>query len=176
MSNNLVDFEHLQQYDSKIKAEISNAVSGKTDVGHSHVVDKITFKDSATVTTKWDINRLASYRNCDVKTRIAGDCHLDSDKYDMFYLTLTGAVNLIIDHNPLDTEDPESKLSAREIKVIIQTNGEEVTWNWPNTAANARRRIIWMNGDAPTYTSGVDVVDLFTVDGNDWFAYIMKNF
>jgi hypothetical protein len=176
MSNNLVDFEHLQQYTSLVKKEISNAVNQKTDVGHSHVVNSITFTPNKRTTTDWDINRLASYRNCDIKERVSGDCHLDSDTYDMFYITLTGSVNLIIDHHPLDTEEVDKKLTAREIKIIIQTNGENVSWDWPSNPSNARRRILWMNGETPTYTSGVDVIDLFTVDGDDWFAYIMKNF
>lgn len=172
MSDSLVTFENLQHYDSKIKTKISELVSDRAPAIHSHELSRIIQSDEYRTTNLADINRLAGFRMCETKVNVSGPVQLNTNNFDMFYLTLSGAITSM---QILDTatdaaiENSRSTL-ARHIKIIIKNPSAGITW--PSS-------IVWMNGTAPSYPSGytdadVDVFDLFTPDGEIWFGHYMQ--
>jgi len=173
MSDNLVTFENLQRYhnqlETKITQELNEKVSASQFRNHTHELANLTVSNDARPTTLADINRLAGFRMCSIDENAMGSIQLNTNNYDMFYLVLAGSVTISILDVPTDASITNNRSTlARHIKVIIKNPSKGITW--PDS-------VVWMNGIEPG-TSGnnsVDIVDMFTPNGEVWFANTLKS-
>lgn len=175
--DSLITFDNLRYYDQKMKAKVSGQLQEKVDKydynSHNHDLSACRADLLHTTSTVVDNARTAGFRKCKTVTSANGTVEIDTNVYDMAYLTLSGTVTITL----LDTEFDGARADnfyrgslARHIKIIIK-NPTAGSINWPES-------VVWINDETPTYTSGsnkVDVIDLFTPDGEVWFANIMKS-
>lgn len=180
MSDSLITFDNLQHYDSEIKKHIANELGDKLDKSvydnhlnsASHYLSDMIQSDTAKYTTQAEINRLQGFRRCETMENVSGTVQLMTNNFDMFYLVLSGAVtNMQLIDTATDAAVVNNNSTlARHIKIIVKNPSAGI--NWPSS-------VVWMNGEAPSYTSGytnadVDVFDLFTPDGVTWFGHYMQ--
>lgn len=176
--NNLVNFGNLKKYDQlnnyKINKKFRTLDSGKSNVGHNHSLKDLDEDDEHKTISRSDLNRLAGFRRCDINANASGNVKLNSNKYDMFYLILTGPVTISIINDRTDAildETETNNTYARHIKVIIKNPSQGVIWPIDEPS------VVWINGELPVPSEGensVDIVDLFTPDGQIWFGNYMK--
>lgn len=166
---NLIDFSGLRYYTEKIKDYITNvALYSKADAVHSHSLSQIELPVGTTVIPATDVTRVKGFRNCYIPDNTSGSISVNTDIYDMVYIEMTGAVNI-----SLVVDKVNSPTTARYLKVILKNPRHGVVWN---DSANIK----WMNSESePTYTQEedkVDIIDLVTANGTTWFASISKNY
>lgn len=196
---NIVDYNGLQTYDTKIKEYITdNGDSRYARRSHEHYLSDIGFDNAHGTIPKSYVPRLAGFRNCNMlNPNVAGTNRvvIETDEYDMAYINIDSAVTKLIiklginNGIVLDNETVKSESKARCIKIIL-VNAGDTTIEWEDN-------VIWMDGDnedgVQTFTAkntdtgadGIDIVDLVTVGPDDsttpatpavWFGSISKNY
>ena len=177
MSDKIVTFENLEAYDQKIKAKMSTELSKKVNTAaysvHSHALKDIEIDNMHMPTNKVDTDRTAGFRKCLTDNNASGPIQINTNNYDMVYLTLSGAVTIELTNTDFDPSEDANLYrgsKARHIKIIVKNPSAGITW--PSS-------VVWIDEkNPPTYTSGndkIDVIDLFTPDGDIWFANIMQS-
>ena len=177
MSDKLLTFENLESYDQQIKTKISQELARKVNKSvydiHSHELKDLADDTQHKLTNQVDIDRTTGFRRCLTDNNASGPIQINTNNYDMAYLTLSGAISIQlkdVDFDPSEDSNLYRGSKARHIKIIVKNPSAGITW--PSS-------VVWINeNNPPTYTSGsdkVDVIDLFTPDGDIWFANIMQS-